>query len=81
MYRTLVSHTASGMVSELAVTEHRTSVQGQVGVAISNLRPGGKAQFGDQVLDVISQGDMVAKGRKVKIIGHSGREAVVAVVD
>jgi membrane-bound serine protease (ClpP class) len=81
MYRTLVSQTASGMVTELAVAEHRASLQGQVGVAISNLRPGGKAQFGDQVLDVISQGDMVTKGRKVKIIGYSGREAVVAVVD
>jgi membrane-bound serine protease (ClpP class) len=81
MYRTLVSQTASGMATEQAVAEHRSSLQGQVGVAISTLRPGGKAQFGDQVLDVISQGDMVAKGRKVKIIGYSGREAVVTVAD
>ena len=81
MYRALVSQTVSGMGTELAVAEHRASLQGQVGVAISTLRPGGKAQFGETVLDVISQGDMVPKGCKVKIIGYSGRVAVVAVMD
>ncbi len=81
MYRTLVSQTASGMATEMAVTEHRAALQGQVGVTVSALRPGGKAQFGDKILDVMSQGDMVAKGCKVKIIRYSGAEAVVAVVE
>ena len=81
LYGALVSQSASGVVSERIVSEQQAASQGQVGVAISVLRPGGKAQFGDRILDVISQGDMVARGRKVKIISHSGREAVVAVVD
>jgi membrane-bound serine protease (ClpP class) len=48
-----------------------------VGVAISPLRPGGKAQFGNDILDVISQGELIDKGSRVKIIGHSGTAAVV----
>jgi len=50
---------------------------GQQGVAVSNLRPGGKAQFGDEILDVISQGELISSGQKVRIVGNSGTEAVV----
>ena len=80
LYGSLVSSSASGVVSVAAQNEQRAALLGQVGVTISNLRPGGKAQFGDRVLDVISQGDMVAKGQRVKITGHSGTEAIVEVV-
>ena len=41
------------------------------------LRPGGKAQFGDQIIDVISQGEMLEKGQQVKIIGNSTHAAIV----
>ena len=37
-------------------------------MTISPLRPGGKAQFGDAILDVMSQGDMLPKGTAVRII-------------
>jgi membrane-bound serine protease (ClpP class) len=80
MYRAVVSHSASGVKSEAAQQQQRTALQGQMGVALSALRPGGKAQFGNQILDVISQGDMVPKGTKVRIIGYSGTEALVEVV-
>jgi len=81
IYGKLVSNTASG-VSTVAKLEQKQSARvGQMGVAISSLRPGGKAQFGDEVLDVISQGEMIDRGRRVKIIGHSGTEAVVEVSD
>jgi membrane-bound serine protease (ClpP class) len=80
MYRAVVSHSASGVKSEAAQEQLRTALRGQTGVAISALRPGGKAQFGNQILDVISQGDMVPKGAKVRIIGYSGTEALVEVV-
>jgi membrane-bound serine protease (ClpP class) len=80
-YDRLVSSTTSGdrHVGELA-REH-TARLGQVGVTVSPLRPGGKARFGEQLLDVISQGDLVARGRKVRIIGHSASEAIVEVID
>jgi membrane-bound serine protease (ClpP class) len=80
IYRTLVSESASGVVTEAVVEQQKVARQGQMGVAISTLRPGGKAQFGDQILDVISQGDMIAKGTRVRIIGSSGREAIVEAV-
>ena len=76
-YGALVSKSASGMLTEEMQAGQRSNRQGQVGVALSNLRPGGKAQFGDAVLDVISQGDLIAKGEKVRIIGFSAAEAIV----
>jgi membrane-bound serine protease (ClpP class) len=77
LYRSLVSQSASGVRSVAEQERRQTSRVGQTGVAISNLRPGGKAQFGNEILDVITQGDMIAKGQPVKIIGHSGTEAIV----
>ncbi|MEP6664600.1 MAG: NfeD family protein, partial [Verrucomicrobiota bacterium] len=80
LYGALVSQTASGVQSDLKIAQKKISRAGQIGVAISQLRPGGKAQFGSEIIDVISQGDLIAKGQKVKIIGQSGTEAVVEVV-
>jgi membrane-bound serine protease (ClpP class) len=48
-----------------------------MGVSLSVLRPGGKARFSDQTVDVISQGEMIPKGSPVRIIAFAGREAVV----
>jgi membrane-bound serine protease (ClpP class) len=80
MYRSVVSQTASGMKTEAVLEKQQRSRLGQTGVTISALRPGGKAQFGDEILDVISQGEMVPKGTAVRIIGNSGAEALVEVV-
>ena len=76
-YGKLVSQSASGVTTEAKLEQRQISRLGQVGVAISALRPGGKAQFGNEILDVISQGELIDKGQQVKIIGHSGAEAVV----
>ena len=80
VYRKVVSQSASGMKTEAALDQQKVSRQGQIGVTISPLRPGGKAQFGEQILDVISQGDLVPEGTRVRIIGSSGSEALVEVV-
>lgn len=77
LYGNLVSHTVSGESSVLAQEEKQRNRQGETGVALSVLRPGGKAQFGNEILDVISQGEMIEKGKRVRIVGHSGSEAVV----
>ena len=76
-YGKLVSQTASGVTTEAKIECQQMLRLGQVGVAVSALRPGGKAQFGNEILDVISQGELIDKGQRVKIIGHSGAEAVV----
>ncbi|MDB6015856.1 MAG: hypothetical protein JWR19_345 [Pedosphaera sp.] len=80
IYRSLVSQSASGVASVAAQEQEQAARVGQTGVAISNLRPGGKAQFGDQILDVITQGEMIPKGSTVRILRHSGAEAVVELV-
>jgi membrane-bound serine protease (ClpP class) len=81
LFRKLVSQTASGVSSVAAQEEQQEARIGQIGLAISQLYPGGKARFGEQVLDVLTQGELVEKGRPVKIIGHTGSDAVVQEVD
>jgi membrane-bound serine protease (ClpP class) len=76
-YHQLVSQTASGVSSVAALEAQQEARIGQTGVAISPLCPGGKARFEGQLLDVITSGEMVERGRPVKIIGHSGPNAVV----
>ena len=80
VYSALVSQSASGVVSVVDRKERQAALLGQEGVTTSKLRPGGKAQFGDQILDVITQGEMIDKGQRVRIIGHSASEAVVEAV-
>jgi len=76
-YHVLVSQATSGTVTDTLRTRERSSQLGLEGVALSVLRPGGKAQFGDEVLDVIAEGEMIERGTHVQIVGHSSREAVV----
>jgi membrane-bound serine protease (ClpP class) len=77
IYGVLVSKNASAMVSVAAQVAEQERRVGREGVAVSTLRPGGKAQFGDEILDVMTQGDLIEKGTRVRIVAHSGREAVV----
>ncbi len=77
LYSSLVSHSVSGESSVVLQEKTEKRRLGEVGVAVSVLRPGGKAQFGDDVLDVITQGELISKGARVRIIGHSATEAIV----
>lgn len=77
LYGILVSRAASGMESLRELSEQRRRLLGREGVALSALHPGGKALFGEEVLDVITQGDLIEKGARVRIVGYSAREAVV----
>jgi membrane-bound serine protease (ClpP class) len=80
LYGRLVSASTSGDRTVAEQNRAQLARVGLVGVATSPLRPGGKARFGDQILDVISQGELVARGQQVRIIGHSGSEAIVEVI-
>lgn len=77
LFQKLVSTSASGISSGALREAQQKARFGQIGVAISQLYPGGKARFGDQILDVLTQGEMIEQGRPVKIIGHTGCDAVV----
>ncbi len=77
LYQQLVSQTASGVDTVAALEKQHAARVGRTGVTLSPLCPGGKARFGDELLDVITRGEMVEKGRSVKIIRHSGPNEVV----
>jgi membrane-bound serine protease (ClpP class) len=77
LFHKLVASGSSGSASVAKLIQVQASRIGEIGVAISNLRPGGKAQFGSSILDVITQGELIERGTRVKILSFSGHEAVV----
>jgi membrane-bound serine protease (ClpP class) len=81
IYGQMISSSASGVTSVTQQTVLQAGRVGQVGVAVSILRPGGKAQFGDAILDVMTQGELLDAGTQVRILRHSASEAVVERVD
>lgn len=54
-----------------------SAMVGQVGVAVTPLRPAGRAEFGDRTLDVVTEGDFVEKGARVQIREMHGSRIVV----
>lgn len=55
----------------------RASLAGQRGVAVSVLRPAGKAMFADRYVDVVSDGPYVQPGSVVEVIEVAGNRVVV----
>lgn len=50
---------------------------GLVGVTTTPLHPSGKARFGERLVDVVSDGDAVARGEQVEVIAVQGSRVVV----
>jgi membrane-bound serine protease (ClpP class) len=50
---------------------------GELGTAATFLRPSGKARFGERDIDVVTEGDFIEKGTKVKILDIKGNRVVV----
>ena len=73
----IVSTSASGMAEESAIKDERESRIGRIGTTISPLRPGGKARFDNEILNVVTEGDMLEAGVKVRIVGASAHDAIV----
>ncbi len=77
MYTALISQGVSGGATTAAYAAQEATMLGVQGVSISALRPGGKAQFGETILDVRADGGMIGTGTNVRIIGFSSGTAVV----
>ena len=77
LFANFASDTASGVESVAAVAAAVDSRLGQVGEATTPLHPGGKAMFGDDMCTVVTQGEMIAAGAHVKVIGHRGSDLLV----
>lgn len=81
MYGRLVTLSVSGGATAKADEAVRQSRIGLEGVCVSALRPGGKAQFGEDILDVLTQGESMPRGARVRITEFSGKSAVVEAVN
>ena len=52
-------------------------IEGKQGVALTLLRPAGKAEINGRKFDVVTEGDYVKKNEKVKVVMISGKKIVV----
>jgi membrane-bound serine protease (ClpP class) len=50
---------------------------GRSGVALTDLRPSGTAGFGDERLDVVTEGEYLRQGSAVEVIRSDGYRHVV----
>lgn len=53
------------------------SLLGATGVAETMLRPSGKGRFGEQLVDVVTEGDLIERGQPIKIVLVEGSRVVV----
>jgi membrane-bound serine protease (ClpP class) len=70
--RGLVLKTVSGQD-----VEGKPFLLGREGEAVTSLRPAGKAKFGDALEDVVTVGDFLAAGTKVRVVEVEGARLVV----
>jgi membrane-bound ClpP family serine protease len=59
------------------LSPERAALLGQVGVATTILRPAGMARFGEELVDVVTDGAFVLEGARVQVIELEGNRIVV----
>ncbi|MCE2449110.1 MAG: NfeD family protein [Candidatus Latescibacteria bacterium] len=53
---------------------------GQTGEVLTTLRPAGRAQFGERVVDVVSEGGYIERGEQIEVLKVAGNRVVVQLV-
>jgi len=73
------SHAAEGSeeVHPLPGVEQAVALLGAVGNSATDLRPSGMAKFGEQFVDVVTEGNFIPAGAKVQVIEVEGNRIVV----
>jgi membrane-bound serine protease (ClpP class) len=61
--------------------ETRQELVGLIGQSLTPLRPSGSGLFGEERLDVVSEGGYIEQGRKIKVVSTSGSRIVVRETD
>lgn len=74
--RTAVGDMAQDSTAFAERTERQSRV-GETGVALTDLRPSGKARFGEDILDVSSRHEYIDEGEAVRVVTASGMTVVV----
>lgn len=62
-------------------SETRTDLLGKEGVALTPLRPAGVADIGGERVDVVTAGEYVESGRRIRVVTVEGMRVVVRSVD
>ena len=55
-------------------------VLGALGRALTTLRPSGKAEFDDQIVDVVTEGEFIAPEMPVAVVATDGMRVVVRAI-
>jgi membrane-bound serine protease (ClpP class) len=75
--RRLIPANPEGAVLPISDPFRGAAQVGELGIVTGDLRPGGQARFGQEVVDVQSQGEYVEAGRRVQVIRREGIQIVV----
>lgn len=73
----LILKSASKREEGFTSTTDTSALIGKEGVALTLLRPAGTGEFENKRIDVVSEGDFIEPGTKIKIITTEGRRIVV----
>jgi membrane-bound serine protease (ClpP class) len=67
--------------ASLGAVEKKSDLVGLTGEATTDLRPSGKGIFGGRLLDIISDGEFIAKGSALRVVKQEGSRIVVVPVE
>jgi membrane-bound serine protease (ClpP class) len=77
---TLVTKTFAVNASEEGFSSSKNRLEDLIsteGIAITTLRPSGTAKINGDKVDVVSEGEMIAKNTKIKVVDVKGNRIVV----
>ncbi len=72
---TTTQETASGQFTVAEAS--RQQLLGAEGVTITKLRPAGRAEFDEEIVDVVAEGEYLEQGEKIKVTNIRGNRVVV----
>jgi len=78
LFRRLALTAATARREGFAAAPDRPELVGREGTALSPLRPAGVARFGEDRLDVVSEGGFIESGARVRIVRVEGSRLIVA---
>lgn len=75
--RRLIPVNPRGAAMALGNAHPDAALVGEIGIVTGDLRPGGQARFGQEIVDVQSQGEYVEAGRRVQVLRRKGMNIIV----
>jgi len=75
--RPVILEQQTGRAAGFTAAHDRSDLLGKEGIAEMNLRPAGRALFGNDRVNVIARGEFIEKGSAVRVIETSGSRIVV----